>query len=691
MSIATRIENMSNNIKNAYDSLDDLGLDLDGVDKNLENLSSQIDLIYNELPQVEDSGTEITLEPTKSAKMVLKLNGNSYQKQYTGKNYLNTYAQVSTSAFGIDISVDKDGIITLNGTSTKDNNGINLNQTITGDGEQYTLKAEIISGTYTKPSNESRFNFHVLSSGHSYSGPSQQFGESTSATATLTNNYEYDTIGFRVDLGVALNNLKIKVQLEKNSSATDYEPYVGKQPSPSINYPQTIQVVNGDNTIECIGENMWDVSNYNNITINTNGSPSNVEKGINNISFTSNENNTYCGVYINNNVYQKHIINFENTKTYVLSFDVNVNKDTTIQYGIDTPKITTEITAGTHRLSVVTTANTGSFSFYNRYASEVNFIISNIKITEQDKSTSLEYKPFYYNQYSMNLWDSNIFNSATMTPVETGKYIDKDGNYSSNNEFSVYKSNIKPNLLYKIVNSGMSTAPGVAIYDENDNYIDGFKYDQKPILTYKMPIGAKYILYSVVTSSTSPRYDENTYSIQEELELCKIGNYQDYFYKENNNWYKYKKINKVILDGSEDWGLQSINSYGIANFNKNIADYLSTEPNQTYTNLFSPQTSLIANTKIQGYYLNTNKTLYIRINSNIASTVENFKTWLSSNNIILYYVLATPVLEQINDVNLISQLNATTKAKSFDSQTNLLQKNADLPFIIEATALKKNS
>ena len=122
-----------------------------------------------------------------------------------------------------------------------------------------------------------------------------------------------------------------------------------------------------------------------------------------------------------------------------------------------------------------------------------------------------------------------------MTPVETGKYIDKDGKYGSNGEFSVYKSNIKPNLLYKIVNSGMSTAPGIAIYDENDNYIDGFKYNQKPILTYKMPAGAKYILYSVVTSSTSPRYDANIYSIQEELELCKIGNYQDYFYKENNN------------------------------------------------------------------------------------------------------------------------------------------------------------
>ena len=35
------------------------------------------------------------------------------------------------------------------------------------------------------------------------------------------------------------------------------------------------------------------------------------------------------------------------------------------------------------------------------------------------------------------------------------------------------------------------------------------------------------------------------------IELCKIGDYQDYLYKENGSWYKYTKINKTILDGTE--------------------------------------------------------------------------------------------------------------------------------------------
>ena len=143
MSIATRIENMSNNIKNAYDSLDDLGLDLDGVDKNLENLSSQIDLIYNELPQIEDSGTEITLEPTKSAKMVLKLNGNSYQKQYTGKNLWGGI-NFTNSYNGIDFELKKDGTLSANGTAS--GKSYSYGGTLVADNNIYV---ELPAGTYT--------------------------------------------------------------------------------------------------------------------------------------------------------------------------------------------------------------------------------------------------------------------------------------------------------------------------------------------------------------------------------------------------------------------------------------------------------------------------------------------------------------------------------------------------------------
>ena len=37
------------------------------------------------------------------------------------------------------------------------------------------------------------------------------------------------------------------------------------------------------------------------------------------------------------------------------------------------------------------------------------------------------------------------------------------------------------------------------------------------------------------------------------IELCKIGDYQDYIYKDSDKWYKHGVIGKVVLDGSETW------------------------------------------------------------------------------------------------------------------------------------------
>lgn len=54
----------------------------------------------------------------------------------------------------------------------------------------------------------------------------------------------------------------------------------------------------------------------------------------------------------------------------------------------------------------------------------------------------------------------------------------------------------------------------------------------------------------------------------------------------------------------------------------------------------------------------------------------------------VYYQLATPTTTEITDTTLIQQLNNLEKLKSYNNQTNILQKeNADLPFIINATIL----
>ena len=72
-------------------------------------------------------------------------------------------------------------------------------------------------------------------------------------------------------------------------------------------------------------------------------------------------------------------------------------------------------------------------------------------------------------------------------------------------------------------------------------------------------------------------------------------------------------------------------------------------------------------------------------------TYQEFKTWLSNNNIILYYILETPIITEITDITLINQLETIQNVNSYDNQTYLLQTNNNLPFIISASALEKNS
>ena len=45
-----------------------------------------------------------------------------------------------------------------------------------------------------------------------------------------------------------------------------------------------------------------------------------------------------------------------------------------------------------------------------------------------------------------------------------------------------------------------------------------------------------------------------TIPLPEGMELCKIGNYEDKFIKQNGKWYKYNAIDEIIYDGTENWG-----------------------------------------------------------------------------------------------------------------------------------------
>lgn len=167
------------------------------------------------------------------------------------------------------------------------------------------------------------------------------------------------------------------------------------------------------------------------------------------------------------------------------------------------------------------------------------------------------------------------------------------------------------------------------------------------------------------------------------LELCKIQNYQDRIYKDNGNWYLEKNIGKAVLDGSESWVLENNGTFGTRNSYFYDRKLFSTSFEGLLCNYY----------KVAGsgdYYIRWrgSNEYNVDINNKDISTVADFKTWLSTHNTAVYYVLATPTTTEITDTELINQLNAFWNAKSKQGQTNIIVEG-DLPVIISATALMK--
>ena len=171
------------------------------------------------------------------------------------------------------------------------------------------------------------------------------------------------------------------------------------------------------------------------------------------------------------------------------------------------------------------------------------------------------------------------------------------------------------------------------------------------------------------------------------LELCKIGEYKDYIFKENNKWYKHKVIGKIVFDGTRTgWGFGTAGLENMNVANINIPSMLIQNFGLGFCNFFIRGTSKEINTLRFGA---NDSHLWFYVNATEFTNINDWKTWLSNNNITVYYVLSTPIEEEITDTTLISQLNELEKAVSYDDTTNISQTNANLPFIINAEAVKK--
>lgn len=138
--------------------------------------------------------------------------------------------------------------------------------------------------------------------------------------------------------------------------------------------------------------------------------------------------------------------------------------------------------------------------------------------------------------------------------------------------------------------------------------------------------------------------------------------YTEYDEQGNCHAYLKKKIGKAILNGSEDWRT-SIAATDFYRYTTLIDSYISSETGPVFgknTHFFQRVNQ--AHGEYEYLYLINNdfKQLGCYIQSQNFTTLEEFKTWLSTNNVEVYYELANPYIVDLGIVEMPFSYNPTT-------------------------------
>ena len=671
---------------------------LEGIYKDF--LANGTDTLWNNWEKVNGTGESITLNNTIEAKMDFVYKGNTYQYSTSGKNLINDYDLIDRW----HIASVSDNLLTTTATSSDWDTfqPITRNQTISlVQGTEYYVSFDmrLKSGTYSGKVGKAL----IIDT----AGNGLATNERTISQPTMTSSFQRMVfkqtantttdirIGLMIQIQYGANNavFEIKNIMISTSSDTTYEEYTGNQPSPSPDYPQNIQVVSGDNTIKVEGKNLindYDLINRYNIA------------SISDNILTTNAIKSDYSVFQPRTKTQK-IDLVENTKYYV-SFDCRLKSGTyseklgvSIINGIDATSYSTGNTA---------ISNPNMSSLYQRYSyecisnittnsvlgiqiqvrtglSNAVFEIKNIMIATSSDTT---YEPYQSASYPIYLGVENMFDKSTAT---LGYRLSTTGeNYSDSDYYVSSLIKVKPNTTYT-KNSPIANAyHRVAFYSTNS--LSGFISVKDDNNTFTTPSTCEYIklcgLQTEIDNAKLTKGDHIQYISANPIELCKIGDYQDKIYKDNGKWYLNKQIGKVVLDGSESsWTYTSVAQGSLFRNNIVITNAKNDKTYTPYSNNYKGITEYsYQNRQNNQFYLQTTSGFLDIIDNRYTNTTD-FKTWLSTHNTTVYYVLATPTTTEITDTTLISQLEAIKK--SYNTQTNISQENNDLPFELDVVAL----
>ena len=665
------------------DSINSLGGNITSQ-TTFRQYANELDSIYSRLPKVSGTGSSISLTPTLKGRLGIVPKGDTFQQSYSGKNLWNN-SQITDTTI---IKNQNNGfrITRISGGNNSPVYNIDLKANTT-----YTISCSNKTGTTTDQIVYCRW---TKSDGTYLWTPNIS---STSQTITvgslnITNVMFYIQSTQQVDTYVEISDLMI------STSGGDYEPYTGGIASPNPSYPQDIQSVTGLQTIDITGKNLLSITNQDFTISNVNFKGQNGKILVNGTSSQT----IYGGSFINSNMFPillkagTYTISRQNVGS--LSIGLIDNNGNT--YG--------QLSASSTDLYTTFTLNNPTQCYLYFYVPQNKEINNELFTFQLEKgSTATTYEAYQSQTKELNL-GKNLYNGT-----KSNIYFNASKQFQNQNGASTTNYiPAKEGDIFTISVSLNSDGIVIASFDENYNCITrsaintttaGVRY-----LTYTCPANTKYIIGSnnkglITGMNTQLEKGQATsyspYFTPIYLRKSKDGTYEDYITGSPDNWSIKRQIGSVVLDGTGQWSKATRTTYVNNSRFINHSIQLKNDANNiiVISDYFNGYTLLDLNindstgiSSARNSVSDTSYFLAIQISKNLLSTddVNGFKSWLSSNNTQVDYVLATETTEAITNQEIINQLNEIYYLQSYNGTTNITITSEDLELIMTASAIK---
>jgi len=626
-----------------------------------------------------------------------QLTGNAEQTTYSGKNLIKLGGSSGSASFGqtVTVTVLDESTFRLNGTATTNGwleildptrflQGVQVSSTIIyplTSSETYTASIKLTSGTFTQSGDGSGFLFQKQS------GSGSEPHANYNGTATFTGSDGIYRGWLRVMNGDTFNNAVFQIQLEKGGQYTSFEPYVGGTPAPNPSYPQSISTVTGAQTVGVTGKNLQSTTwGQDFVDAINDASKASVQTydGKNCLKYAV---SAGYGSYPAKNFTLG--IKFQPNTQYTFSFDMlktNAQARTfAIRYSDGTDTTTNAGDAGAgewHHYEITSTAGktvTYATPFYTAGDAYIDIDTFQIEIG----TSASQFVPYCGQKLEVNL-------GKNLTDLSTFRigYVDAYGGIQNAHPLGEMCSQfikVKPNTAYtfKIFETTGTNDSwfGVGEYtsESTSSFVrrDANTTTTATSITFTTSATTNYILVSArnLEQATKVQLEKGFQATSfapyfTPIELAKVGTYQDYIWNDGGTWKIHKSTAVAVLDGTENWAESGSTHERFVIGSAQTTFSLLAKGTPSYKSkcdYFKFQEGGTAWTGIGRCGFDGLGTFWCMISG--MSSLADFKTWLGTNNVRVYYPLATPTDTEITDETLRAQLNFL--ASLYEGENNI--------------------